>query len=109
MSNRYIRTRYGTNGKSVLISFEIPGVRLELLQVEGQPTEAFGVMKGHCLENIITGAKKGIEIEIQRIACTSDRDKRVKDLEAALVCIDEAIARDEHRLARKFPVRGAIA
>jgi hypothetical protein len=108
MNNRYVRVRHGTNGKSVLITFEIPGVRLELLQLEGQPTEAFGV-KGHCLENIVTGAKKRIEIEIQRVAGTPDRDKRIKDLETALVNIDKTIAKDEHRLARRSPVRGASA
>lgn len=99
MQNRYVRVRHGTNGKSVLITFEIPGVRLELLQVEGQPTEAFGV-KGHGLENIIAGAKKGIEIEIRRVTNTPDREKRLKDLEDALLCIDEALARNEERFAR---------
>lgn len=90
MQNRYVRTRYGTNGKSKLISFEIPGVWLELLQVEGQPTEAFGI-KQQCLESIIIGAKRGIEIEIQRVSQIVDREKRLKDLEAALVCIDEIL------------------
>ena len=102
MQNRYIRVRYGTNGKSKLISFEIPGIWLEILVVEGLPVEAFGV-KDQCLEAIIIGAKKGIEIEIQRVSRTIDHDKKIKDLEAALVHIDELLTQGGSTLAvRRF-------
>lgn len=92
MNNRYIRTQHGTNGKSKLISFEIPGVWLVLLEEPGRPTEAFGV-KGHGLDSIVTGAKKGIEIEMQRLTRCIDREKRHQELEAALEYIDEVLCR----------------
>ena len=104
MKNRYVRVRHGTNGKSTLTSFEIPGVWLELLSTEGQPTEAFGV-KDQCLDAIVAGAKKGIEIEIQRVSMISDSQRRIQDLENALLCIDELLARNEMRYAKHKDAR----
>ena len=105
MKNRYVRVRHGTNGKSILTSFEIPGVRLELLSIEGQPTEAFGV-KDQCLDAIVTGAKKGIELEMQRVAMIPDREVRIKELEQALLCIDELLAKNELRYAKRHRKQG---
>ena len=95
MSVIYIKIKVSTNGKAKLISFEIPGVTLQFLQVEGQQLEAFSEMAFHSIDSLVTAAKHAIDLEIARVAGIRYLQSRINELVDAKVYIDKLIAMDK--------------
>ena len=95
MLAHYVKVKVSTNGKAKLISFEIPGVSLQFLQIEGCPLEAFGAAAGHSIENLVSAAKYGIDCEMARLAGVRYVERRIGELEQVKAYIDKLVTMDQ--------------
>lgn len=104
----YVKTRVSTGGKCKLISFEIPGVSLFLLQEEGKPLQAFSERPGHDIENLFKAAKYNIDLEMASIAGVRYMKSRIEALQNVKLYLDALIANDKIDYIKRESLEGRV-
>jgi hypothetical protein len=99
----YVKVRVSTDGRAKLISFEIPGVTLQLLQEEGKPLQAFGEGPEHSVENLVHAAKYAIDMQMAQIAGARYSKPRIDALEQVKRYMDALLTHSAIEILKHRP------